>query len=257
MATMSWKYTIKIQRAIKFSIKTHDVYQKQKRKGKGTAYISHPLTVGLILSLAGARENLIVAGILHDTIEDSVTEKKVSAEMIAERFGAEVSELVMSVTETDKSMSWEERKKEALEHIRDFSHDSLLLKSADVLSNTSELIDDYMRNGEQIFEIFKAAKERVLKNYLETIGTILAQWPDNPLCNDLKAVAVELHRIGAEHFRASNPARLVSTKEFDPSKLVLCPVCGWHGTGEGNLEEHSGNYSLICPVCERMILAVA
>jgi len=46
-------YTEKIQKAIKFAIKTHEVYRQQKRKGKGTAYTSHPLTVGLILSLAG------------------------------------------------------------------------------------------------------------------------------------------------------------------------------------------------------------
>ncbi len=68
--------THNIRRAIKFSIKTHEVYQKQKRKGKDVAFITHPLSVGLILSLAGADENEIIAGILHDTIEDSIPEKK-------------------------------------------------------------------------------------------------------------------------------------------------------------------------------------
>ncbi|MBF8280961.1 MAG: HD protein [Candidatus Magasanikbacteria bacterium] len=49
-------YTTLIKDAIKFSIKTHEVYQKQKRKGKDIPYITHPLTVGLILSAAGANE---------------------------------------------------------------------------------------------------------------------------------------------------------------------------------------------------------
>jgi len=40
----------KIQKAIKFAVKTHEVYQKQARKGKDVSYITHPLTVGLILS---------------------------------------------------------------------------------------------------------------------------------------------------------------------------------------------------------------
>ncbi len=75
-------YNYKISRAIRFSTKTHEVYQKQKRKGKDIPYITHPITVGLILSRAGADENTVVAGILHDTIEDSVEEKKVSEEML-------------------------------------------------------------------------------------------------------------------------------------------------------------------------------
>ncbi len=42
--------------AIRFSIRTHEVFQKQKRKGKDIAYINHPLTVGVILARAGATE---------------------------------------------------------------------------------------------------------------------------------------------------------------------------------------------------------
>ncbi len=63
--------TPKIRSAIRFAIKTHEVDQKQARKGKDIAYIGHPLTVGLILARAGANEDTIIAGILHDTIEDS------------------------------------------------------------------------------------------------------------------------------------------------------------------------------------------
>ena len=72
----------KIQKAIKFATKTHEVYEKQKRKGKDIAYIIHPLTVGLILSSVGADEDLVCAGILHDTIEDSIPAKKVDFDML-------------------------------------------------------------------------------------------------------------------------------------------------------------------------------
>ena len=43
-------HTEKIAKAIRFSIRTHEVYQKQKRKGKDIPYITHPLIVGLILA---------------------------------------------------------------------------------------------------------------------------------------------------------------------------------------------------------------
>ncbi len=178
-------YTEKILRAIKFAIKTHDVYQKQTRKGKGIAYITHPLTAGIILSSAGASEDVVVAGILHDTIEDSISEKKVTEAMLSERFGAHVSQLVSSVTEHDKDLSWDERKQAALEHITHFSHDSLLVKSADIVSNVSELIDDYARHKDAVFSRFNAPKEKVLRHQIAIIDAILLCWPDNPLAADL------------------------------------------------------------------------
>ena len=191
-------YTHKIKKAIKFAIKTHEVYQKQKRKGKDIAYITHPLTVGLILSQARASEDVIVAGILHDTIEDSTDEKKVTVEMLAERFGQEVSGLVLSVTETDKSLPWEERKRQASEHIQKFSHDSLLLKSADIIANSSELIDDYNRHKEEVFSRFNAPKEKMLKHQLKAIELIIQQWNANPLAEDLTFVASQLQMIAVE-----------------------------------------------------------
>ena len=186
------KYTLKIQKAIKFAAKTHQVYQNQKRKGKEIPYITHPLTVGLILSLAGASEDVIVAGILHDTIEDSPQHKKVSKEFLGERFGAHVADLVDSVTEQDKSLSYHERKSQALEHIHTFSPDSVLLKSADVLSNTSEIIDDYAREGEAVFERFSASRETTLSHYTKVITALLERWKDNPLAEDLERVALDL-----------------------------------------------------------------
>ena len=192
---MSTIYSKKIQYAIKFSIKTHEVYQKQKRKGKDIPYITHPLTVGLILARVGASDDVVAAGILHDTIEDSPAEKKVSREMLAERFGETVADLVVSVSEMQKDLSWDERKQEALDHVQTFSNDSLLLKSADVLSNTRETIDDHARYGEEVFERFSAPKEKVLGHYIHMIEAIVTKWPENPLADDLTDAAQSLGEI--------------------------------------------------------------
>ena len=191
-------YIGKIQKAVKFAIKTHEVYQKQTRKGKGVSYIPHPLAVGLILSRAIAEEDLIIAGILHDTIEDSIEEKKVTFKMIEERFGQKVADLVMSVSEKNKDLPWVERKKTALEHIKEFSQDSLFLKSADVISNTSEILDDYKKEGDKIFERFNSPepkKENSLKNYIKVMETILDHWSENPLKEDLIFLIKELNLI--------------------------------------------------------------
>lgn len=189
-------YTKKIKDTIKFSIKTHEVYQQQKRKGKDIPYITHPLTVGIILARAGANEDVVAAGILHDTIEDSTEKKKVTKEMLAERFGANVADLVLSVTEQDKSLSWEERKAEALEHIKTFSHDSLLLKSADIIANNSEIIDDYKKDGEETFKRFNAPKDKILKSSTDTMKTVLERWPESPLADDLENILGEIQSMG-------------------------------------------------------------
>ena len=175
----------KIQRAIKFATKTHEIYQKQKRKGKDVAYIIHPLTVGLILSRTSADDDVICAGILHDTIEDSVPEKKVTFEMLKERFGEKVAKLVLDVTETNKNFPWEERKKLAKEHIKSFSHKSLLVKSADILSNIA------------VFKRFNAPKEKLIGNQLETIAVIIECWPESPLAQDLRHLEDDLKMISA------------------------------------------------------------
>jgi len=179
-------YTPKIQHAIRFAIKTHEIYQKQKRKGKDIPYITHPLTVGLILATANASEDVIIAGILHDTIEDSIKEKKVTKEMIIERFGEKVYELVLSVTEQNKELPWEERKAEAIEHIKTFSNDSLLLKSTDIISNMTEIYSDYKKGGEQTFEKFNAGKNKILRNYNNVVSALISKWSENPLREDLE-----------------------------------------------------------------------
>jgi len=190
-------YTSQIQKAIRFMVKTHEVYQKQKRKGKDVPYLTHPFSVGLILARAGASEDVVIAGILHDTIEDSVAEKKVTREMIEERFGTTVADLVESVTEPDKDLPWEERKREALEHIKTFNHDSVLLKSADVISNNTELLHDYADEGDATFERFNAPKEKTIGHTLKVIAALQTAWPESPLAEDLTTLAQSLNKLTA------------------------------------------------------------
>lgn len=253
-------YTSNIQKAIRFSVKTHEVYQKQKRKGKDIPYITHPLSVGLILARAGASEEVIIAGILHDTIEDSIPEKKVTREMLAGRFKEEVAALVASVSETDKSLSWEERKKEALTHIATFSNGSLLVKSADIISNTSELLEDIEREGEEVFSPFNAPKEKIIKHYLESIAAIIGKWEDSPLADDLRFIAGRLQALNAPQFMMTHRAPVIEYADYDENMPIECPICHWKGTpkagGEVNTDSHFA-MDVSCPVCDKMLLVVS
>ena len=148
--------------------------------------------MGVILARAGASEEVVVAGILHDTIEDSHADHKVTKEILTKRFGRDVAALVDSVTEQNKELSWEDRKREALKHVEAFSHESLMLKSADIIANTSEIIEDHRKDGNATFDRFNAPKEKILQNYQHMITAIIERWPNNPLVLDLREIAFQL-----------------------------------------------------------------
>lgn len=185
-------FSKKLEKAINFAIKVHQVDRAQKRKGKAIPYIIHPLSVGLILSRVGADEDLVIAGILHDTIEDSKDPNKITRNIIAEKFGEKVANIVNDLTEQDKTLPWAVRKKIALEHVKHMQKDSLLVKSADVLHNLSDLNEDLKLKGLSSFEVFNATQEQVVSRYKNLIPELEKAWKNNPLINELK---IELKRL--------------------------------------------------------------
>ena len=187
-------YTDACFRAVRFAIKTHEVYQKQKRKGKDIPYITHPMTVGMILAKAGCSEDLVIAGLLHDTIEDSIDNKKVTRDLVMDRFGSNVADLVMSVTEQNKDADWYTRKKEALEHIQYFNTDEAALKSADTLANVHELYKDWVDYGDATFSRFGVSKNEVVQHYIDIVNELLKH-RTNPLLSDLEMIQGKLEQI--------------------------------------------------------------
>ncbi|MEK9628876.1 MAG: bifunctional (p)ppGpp synthetase/guanosine-3',5'-bis(diphosphate) 3'-pyrophosphohydrolase [Nitrospinota bacterium] len=83
-----------VQRAYEYSAKAH---QGQSRRS-GEAYISHPLEVANNLAKLKMDETTLAAGLLHDTIEDTLS----TSEEIQELFGEEIFQLVDGVTKISK-----------------------------------------------------------------------------------------------------------------------------------------------------------
>lgn len=171
-----------LYKAIRFATAAHT---GQTRKGKpDVPYITHPLTVALVLARADADEDVVIAGILHDTVEDS--NGKVTLEDIKDNFGELVAMLVGHVTEQDKSLPWEQRKQIALTHIYKMPYGALLLKSADVLANLSDLLTDLEVEGESVWDRFNAPKDKQLERYHNLIEALETVWPENPLLGEIK-----------------------------------------------------------------------
>ena len=186
-------YTPKIQKAIKFA---NLVHVGQIRKGKPhEPYIIHPLTVGLILSQAGATEDQIVAGILHDTIEDCDPWGSITKDGIEKEFGSEVARMVNDVTEQDKNLSWVVRKKEALEHVKEMHEDSVMVKSADVLNNMTDQMVDFEKKGDKMFESYNATKAQQLARYQNLVPELKKAYPANPLIPELEVAVDEIGQM--------------------------------------------------------------
>jgi len=123
-------------RAVEFSAEKH---RGQRRKGvDALPYINHPIEVAAMLAnIAGVRDLVIlVAAVLHDTIEDTST----SPEEIEIAFGPEVRTLVQEVTD-DKSLHKAERKRLQVEHAPHLSHSAKVIKLADKISNVRDVTE--------------------------------------------------------------------------------------------------------------------
>jgi GTP diphosphokinase / guanosine-3',5'-bis(diphosphate) 3'-diphosphatase len=121
--------------AIEFaSLKHRDQRRKDHEK---SPYINHPIAVAQTLWTHGVQDPLvIVAGVLHDTIEDTQT----TAEEIAAKFGDEVASVVAEVTD-DKSLTKERRKQLQVEHASDLSLEAKLVKLADKICNLRDMVE--------------------------------------------------------------------------------------------------------------------
>lgn len=137
------RYNSKIIRALVFAAKAHE---GQFRKGTDIPYIVHPVEVAMILQENGASEDLIVAGLLHDTLEDT----KVTPMDIRVEFGQKVLDLVLGASEQlegRENRPWEERKKHTLEYLENADLEVKLIACADKLSNIRAMLRDYEYSG--------------------------------------------------------------------------------------------------------------
>jgi len=121
--------------AIRFSAGKHR--NQRRRDSVKSPYINHPIdVVQLLWEVGGIRdEDILIAAILHDTIEDTNT----SPEEIQDTFGEKVLSLVLEVTD-DKRLPKAERKRLQIETASQKSHGAKLIKLADKCSNVRDLL---------------------------------------------------------------------------------------------------------------------
>ena len=131
-------------------------------------YIVHPFEVAQILFDAGSDTKVIIAGLLHDTVEDA----GVSINEIRETFGPEVASFVDFCSE-DKMKTWEERKGHTISLLSKVTDiNVMMLICADKLSNLKSMESDCQKEGENIWKRFNRGKEKQRWYYKSIIDNL-------------------------------------------------------------------------------------
>jgi (p)ppGpp synthase/HD superfamily hydrolase len=140
-----------IDLAIETALKFH---AGQFRKGADIPYAVHPLAVGMILAGAGCSDEVIAAGILHDTLEDT----SMTVDEVRNRFGREVASMVMACSEPDKSLPWEIRKQHTIASMKNAPLEVRVIVCADKLHNLRTMAGELKKTGEDLWKRFNRGR---------------------------------------------------------------------------------------------------
>lgn len=165
--------------AIHTALKAHD---KQVRKLDNDLYIAHPLEVGLELAKHGFTDTLIIAGILHDTLEDT----PLTLIEIEHQFGVKVAQYVDFCSERNKTDSWKVRKINYIEHLKNAPTEVLYIVCVDKLTNIKSIYRNLEAQGTIIWQKFNAGYDDQ-KWYYHAILDLLKPINQHPLYDQLRS----------------------------------------------------------------------
>jgi len=150
--------------AVAFALAKHG---HQTRKGTSVPYFTHLLAVASLVGESGGNEDEVVAGLLHDAVEDGGGAPVLGE--IRAQFGEAVADIVNGCTDDDSGSGekapWLERKRAYLDHLTSASLSVLRVVAADKLHNARTLERDLKDHGVHIFKRFKGDREGTLWYY--------------------------------------------------------------------------------------------
>jgi len=180
------KLTTNIQKTI---IKSAVLHNGQIRKESDVPFIIHPYSVAVILSDYTDDEDTIIAGLLHDVLED--VPNYYEADMKRD-FGEKITEIVKGVSEVkdpnnnlNEKETWLYRKNKYVDRLKEDSKESLMVSAADKIHNLNSMMDAYEKRGEKSFENFNSSiKDRLW--YHGEVLNVLKERLDNKIVIELE-----------------------------------------------------------------------
>ncbi len=183
-------------------------HRGQLRKGSAIPYVEHVMGVALILDRSGFGENVVIAGLLHDAVEDT----EATLAEIEGLFGSEVAGIVSDCSEqkTDSlgnKRPWIDRKRDHLAVLVEAGLASRAVILADKLNNLISIEMD-LRDKKPIWSQFNADREQVLWYHRTMIDQLDGDEPRlGQLASEARRVlnAIEALEGGVDPLSAENP----------------------------------------------------
>ena len=201
-------YSDVINHALAFAAKHHD---RQVRKGTKLPYLTHPANVAIILTRYGRDDDTVVAGILHDVVEDCVRDgytREMLEQRIGDKFGTKVLDAVLAVTyrKTDDDgveLSGDDRKTDYLERLATAGEEARWVCAADKIHNASSIVADLRRTVDRgtVWNRFGGGKSGTAHWYRQVYDWLREVGFTAPIMTELEQVSGELLELASSSAR--------------------------------------------------------
>jgi (p)ppGpp synthase/HD superfamily hydrolase len=206
----------RLQRAFRYAAEKHAV---QTRKQTAVPYLSHLMAVASLVLEAGGDEDMAIAALLHDVVEDCGGMPRLRE--IRKQFGRRVANIVEGCTDSfgEPKPEWTERKKDYLLEVKHADAETRLVSASDKLHNVRTILADYRRDGEAIWKRFTGKKEGTLW-YYRALSDEYQRKGANRITRELEIAVAELERTVGKKPRSSKDVRKKFKKEFTEKKAA-------------------------------------
>ena len=152
----------RLQRAFRYAAEKH---AGQTRKQTAVPYLSHLMAVASLALEAGGDEDMAIAALLHDVVEDCGGMPRLRE--IRKQFGPRVAKIVEGCTDSfvEPKPEWLHRKKDYLREVKHANAETRLVSASDKLHNVRTILADYRQDGEAIWKRFTGKREGTLWYY--------------------------------------------------------------------------------------------
>jgi (p)ppGpp synthase/HD superfamily hydrolase len=189
----------RLQRAFRYAAEKH---AGQTRKQTAVPYLAHLMAVAALVLEAGGDEEMAIAALLHDVVEDCGGMPRLRE--VRKLFGARVAKIVEGCTDSfgEPKPAWMERKKDYLREVKHADAETRLISASDKLHNVRTILADYRQNGETIWTRFSGKKDGTLW-YYRALNDEYRRRNPNRSTRELEIAVTELESAVAENSRES------------------------------------------------------
>ncbi len=191
MSRSTPRLTARFESACRHALRLH---ADQVRKASGTPYASHLFAVAALVLEDGADEDVAIAALLHDAVEDQGGHA--TREEIGRRFGPRVEDIVVGCSDTldGRKLRWRSRKERFIASLEQAPREVLQVVAADKLHNARSFLRDHAALGEKLWKQFRGGRDGTLWYFREITEVLRRRYPDSFLVEELAEATAALEQ---------------------------------------------------------------